>query len=123
MVKIHTRIFFINIVLILLIVYLLDAALSVVQLLNITFYFFLVYMVLALFLYTLKGGFYDGVAFGFRRFLSMVSKDGDPLEAWEEKPTPSTQVSRRLFQVVLFQWLALAILLGLLFAVYYIAGQ
>ncbi|ALX49784.1 DUF3899 domain-containing protein [Lentibacillus amyloliquefaciens] len=119
MLKTNIRIFLINCGTILLIVYLLESALTLRQLLDITFYFVLVYMVFALFLYTVKGGFYDGVTFGFRRFLSIMSKGGDPLEEWRDKPPISTQISTNLYRVVRFQWLSLTVLLTILFILYY----
>jgi hypothetical protein len=84
-----------------------------------TFYFMLVYMIVSLVTYTIKGGFYDGMAFGFRRFRSVMSKDGDPLEEWREKPAPSARVNQTFYRIVRFQWMALLLLLLILFLIYY----
>ncbi|TFJ93461.1 DUF3899 domain-containing protein [Lentibacillus salicampi] len=92
---------------------------TLLQFLNTTFYVVLIYMIISLVTYTIKGGFYDGVTFGFRRFRSVMSKDGDPLEEWREKPAPSARVNSTFYRIVRFQWVALLLLLLILILIYY----
>ncbi|GGJ82629.1 hypothetical protein GCM10007063_01420 [Lentibacillus kapialis] len=119
MLKRNLQLFALNIGVIFLTVCLAASALTVLQFLNITFYFVLIYMVLTLATYTVKGGFYDGVAFGLRRFRSKISKDGDPLEDWREKAAPSARISMPFYKAVRFQTIALLLLLLILFLIYY----
>ena len=71
-------------------------------------------------MYTIKGGFFDGVTFGFRRFNSVFIKRNDYLEEWREKPLPSEKFNSSLYQVLKFQGLALFILLLILIGIYYL---
>ncbi|WP_164667493.1 DUF3899 domain-containing protein [Virgibacillus doumboii] len=108
-----------NIGLILILVNLSESGFSLVQCLNITFYFLLIYMVIYLAMYTIKGGFFDGVTFGFRRFRHVMSKDPDYLDDWKKKPLPSYKVNSSFYRFVRFQSFALLLLLIVLILVYY----
>ena len=87
--------------------------------LNTLFYICLFYLILYLLMYTIKGGFFDGVTFGFRRFHSLFSRDKDSLDDWKEKPLPSEKYSHTLYQMIKFQSLFLLLLLLLLLIVFY----
>ncbi|MBP1948962.1 DUF3899 domain-containing protein [Virgibacillus litoralis] len=108
-----------NISIIFIMVYFRASIFSLVQILNMTFYFLLIYSVIFLLMYTMKGGFYDGVTFGFRRFRSVMSKQQDYLDEWKEKPLPSSKVSQRIYKIARFQSIALFILLIVLVLIYY----
>ncbi|SEP69757.1 protein of unknown function [Virgibacillus subterraneus] len=108
-----------NISIIFIMVYLRAPVFSLVHFINMTFYFSLIYIVIFLAMYTMKGGFYDGVTFGFRRFRSVMSKQSDYLEEWKEKPLPSSKVSQRFYKFARFQSIALLTLLVALVLFYY----
>ncbi|HLR60827.1 MAG TPA: DUF3899 domain-containing protein [Lentibacillus sp.] len=119
MFKRNLQILLINIAMIVLLVYWSAWTFTMLQFLNMTFYIALIYMILTLATYTIKGGFYDGVAFGLRRFRSKMSKDGDPLDEWRDKPAPSASINQPFYRIVRFQTIALFLLLLILFLVYY----
>lgn len=86
---------------------------------NIVFYVCFFYILLGLVIYTIKGGFYDGVTFGFRRFRALMSKS-DYMDEWQEKPLPSKRVNMGFYTMVKFQSICLIILLVLLLSIYYL---
>ncbi|GAA0421282.1 hypothetical protein GCM10008934_09770 [Virgibacillus salarius] len=90
---------------------------NLVNFINALFYVFLLLLVITLFIYTKKGGFFDGVTFGFRRFLSMMSNDY--MEEWKEKPAPSEKVNPSFYKIMQFQTITTFVLLGLLLIIYY----
>ncbi|MBM4761645.1 DUF3899 domain-containing protein [Bacillus sp. B15-48] len=86
---------------------------------NSLFYISFIYVMLFLVMYTTKGGFFDGVTFGFRRFHHVVIKREDYLEEWREKPLPSEKVATHLYPLIKFQSFSLFFcLLGLLIIYY-----
>lgn len=85
---------------------------------NVLFYITFGYLIVALFLYTKKGGFYDGVTFSFRRFISMMSKNTDYMEEWKERPLPSKKVNESFYSVARFQAIALMLIFLLTFLMY-----
>lgn len=108
-----------NIGLILILVYTSASGFALIEFVNITFYFLLIYIVLFLAMYTIKGGFFDGVTFGFRRFRHVMSKDPDYLDEWKEKPLPSNKVNKSIHRIVRFQSVALLLLLLVFILIYY----
>lgn len=90
-----------------------------VDFINVVFIISFVYLILTLFLYTKRGGFYDGIAFGFRKFRSLMAKERDELEEWKYKALPSQNVSGRLYNIVKVQTIALLTLLFILMLFYY----
>jgi len=86
---------------------------------NIVFYVFLVCSIVMLFLYIKKGGFFDGLAFSFSRFKSVVSKDISKIDSWKEKPPPSKKVNKKIYTILPFQLLWQFILLSVLLLIYY----
>lgn len=86
---------------------------------NIVFYVFLVCSIVMLFLYIKKGGFFDGLAFSFSRFKSVVSKDVSKIDSWKEKPPPSKKVNKKIYTILPFQLLWQFILLSVLLLIYY----
>ena len=66
--KTHFLLFIANIIIIFTIVLFLTPDQLFVQFINILFYFALLYTTVFLFHFVAKGGFFDGLIFGFRRF-------------------------------------------------------
>jgi hypothetical protein len=92
---------------------------AILYYINSLFYLSLVYLIVFLFMYTTKGGFFDGITFGFRRFNHVILKQNDYLEEWREKPLPSEKLNVHFYQILKFQALALIVLLSLLLVLYY----
>src|SRR5699024_1691195 len=86
---------------------------------NIVFYVFLTCSIVMLFLYIKKGGFFDGLAFSFSRFKSVVSKDVSKIDSWKEKLPPSEKVNKKVYTLLPFQLLWQLILLSVLLLIYY----
>ncbi|WP_400244360.1 DUF3899 domain-containing protein [Niallia sp. JL1B1071] len=93
---------------------------SFVHYINTVFYLSFFYIVVFLFLYIAKGGFFDGVTFSFRRFHHVILKNDDYLEEWKEKPLPSQKFNKRLYAALKFQALLLLIYLLILLFIHYI---
>jgi hypothetical protein len=70
-------------------------------------------------MYTIKGGFFDGVTYGFRRFNSIMFKRDDYLEEWREKSLPSEKFNASLYQRIKFQAASLLLLLIIMISLYY----
>ena len=87
---------------------------------NTLFYVFLICLVVILFLYIKKGGFFDGLAFSFRRYISMVSKSVDKIDSWKDKTPPSKNVNKTFYSMLSFQLLYQFLLLILLLIIYYL---
>ncbi|HLR08498.1 MAG TPA: DUF3899 domain-containing protein [Bacillota bacterium] len=91
-----------------------------VNYINTCFYIAFIYMMIWLVLVVIRGGFFNGIAFGFRRFRIIASKNPDFLEEMEEKPDLSERINKRFYQQIRFHaWILLAWLL-LLLLVYYV---
>ncbi|WP_312094048.1 DUF3899 domain-containing protein [Niallia sp.] len=93
---------------------------SFVHYINAVFYLSFIYIIIFLFLYIAKGGFFDGVTFSFRRFHHVMLKNDDYLEEWKEKPLPSQKFNKGFYSALKFQTLALFIYLLILLLVLYI---
>jgi hypothetical protein len=78
------------------------------------------YLLVVLLMYTVRGGFFDGVTYGFRRFNSEYIKRNDYLEEWREKPLPSEKFNSSFYQVIKFQGISLFIVLVFLLGIYYL---
>ncbi|KGX87810.1 DUF3899 domain-containing protein [Pontibacillus litoralis] len=92
---------------------------QLVHYINVLFYVFLLLLIVCLFTYTKKNGFFDGVTFGFRRFYHIMKQD-DLLDEWKEKRLPSEKVNISLYKVMQFQTIATGLLLVLLMCLYYL---
>jgi hypothetical protein len=117
--KTHFLLFIVNIISIFTIVLFLTPDQLFVQFINILFYFALLYTTVFLFHFVAKGGFFDGLIFGFRRFKNVMFHKNDVLEEWKEKPLPSENINLRLYEVLKIQTVALNIVLLLLLVIYY----
>lgn len=91
---------------------------SFVHLINVMFYVSISYIIFVLLLLTIRGGFYDGVMFGLRRYYHMTVKK-DYLEEWKEKPLPSENINNTFYHLITFQAVALIIIFISLLIIYY----
>ncbi|WP_420829216.1 DUF3899 domain-containing protein [Aquibacillus albus] len=91
---------------------------ELVDYINILFYFGLIYLGAWLLLFIIKGRFFDGLAYGFRKvsvsFKRTISVD------WEDKSAPSERISNFFMRKILFQGLSLTIIMFFLLCVYYL---
>jgi Domain of unknown function (DUF3899) len=119
MVKNKWKFFIINLFIILLIFLIFSKDYNLLNFINAVFYLSFVYLMIVLFMYTAKGGFFDGVTFGFRRFNTLMFKKNDYLESWRDKPLPSEKFNASLYQRLKFQSISLLVLLIILLILYY----
>jgi hypothetical protein len=92
---------------------------NLLHFINSLFYLCFVYLIVVLFMYTSKGGFFDGVTFGFRRFKSIMFTRNGYLEEYLDKPLPSENFNASIYQSLKFQAISLFVLLILLLFLYY----
>jgi len=105
-------------ILFILLVFLLLGEYNLTGFINAVFYISLAYLIVVLFLYTVRGGFYDGVTFSFRRFRAIMSRDY--LEEWKEKPLPSEKNNDNFYSLMKYQLFFLLLLFSILLVIYYI---
>lgn len=84
------------------------------------FYISLIYFILLLFLFIMKGRFFDGITWGFRRFRSIMSKNRDYLTELGDTPMPSDRISISFYRFIVFQTFTILLILVLLLSVYYL---
>ncbi|MFZ3580047.1 DUF3899 domain-containing protein [Virgibacillus sp. DJP39] len=87
---------------------------------NSIFYVTLAYFILMLFLFIIKGRFFDGISWSFRKFRSVMSKERDYLTEIGDVTMPSDRISIPFYRFIAFQTAALLLSLVLLLIVYYI---
>lgn len=92
---------------------------DLIHYINAVFYLSFFYLVIFIFMYISKGGFFDGVTFSFRRFNHTMFKKNDYLEEWKEKPLPSEMMNKTLYSSLQFQVIVLVILLLVLLVAFY----
>ncbi|MEQ6375490.1 DUF3899 domain-containing protein [Bacillaceae bacterium S4-13-58] len=88
-------------------------------LINILFYLSSAYLFMGIALFVIKGQFFDGVIFGFRRFFFRISKSRDLLDEWEPKPPISEKVNQTFLYVVFFQGVMLLLIMFVALFVFY----
>lgn len=109
----------INIILVSLLFFVLAPDYGLLHYINQLFYFAYFYIFIGIIMWVVKGGFFDGITYGFRRFSSKISKHKDYLDDWEEKPLPSQTINKSVPGFFLFHGIVLSIgLLALLFLYY-----
>nr|WP_309101852.1 DUF3899 domain-containing protein [Fredinandcohnia onubensis] len=113
------KFFILNLFITLLIFFIFSSAYNLLNFINSVFYLSFFYLITVLFMYTTKGGFFDGVTFGFRRFNSLMFKRNDYLEEWRDKPLPSEKFNASLYQRLKFQTICMLVLLIVLLVLYY----
>lgn len=87
---------------------------------NQLFYFAYFYIFIGIIMWVVKGGFFDGITYGFRRFSNRMSKNKDYLDDWKEKPLPSQTINKSLPGFFMFHGSVLSIgLIALLFIYYF----
>ncbi|ELK45209.1 DUF3899 domain-containing protein [Halobacillus sp. ACCC02827] len=86
---------------------------------NQLFYLAYFYLFIGILMWVIRGGFFDGIAYGFRRFYSTMSKQKDYLDDWKEKPLPSQTIGRSWLRFFLFQGSVLTVGLLALLVFYY----
>ncbi|MGY0692198.1 DUF3899 domain-containing protein [Virgibacillus sp. FSP13] len=91
-----------------------------VNYLNILFYQFLVYLSFCLSLFIIKNRFFDGVTFGLRRFRRLITRNDDSFIPSEELTVPSEKVNQLFYQLVMFQTIALFIIVIILHLIYFL---
>ncbi|SDJ44643.1 DUF3899 domain-containing protein [Salimicrobium halophilum] len=87
---------------------------------NSVFYIVFFYLFVALLMWVIRGKFFDGVTYSFRRFYSKVSKQRDYLEEWKEKPLPSDTINHSWLRMFFFHGSLMLIAMLLLLAIYYV---
>ncbi|WP_420818835.1 DUF3899 domain-containing protein [Paraliobacillus sediminis] len=86
---------------------------------DIIFYFSLAYLLCWMIFFTIKGRFFDGVIYGFRKVGNGVLRKL-AFDDWEDKPMPSTKVSPSFLGFLLTQGLYLLVIMFILLFIYYI---
>ncbi|MFP7298475.1 DUF3899 domain-containing protein [Neobacillus niacini] len=92
---------------------------NLLHFINALFYLCFTYLIVVLFMYTRRGGFFDGVTFGFRRFKSIMFNRNSYLDEYLDKPLPSENFNASIYQRLKFQTIALFLLLILLLLLFY----
>lgn len=105
---------FISIILVVII--LLINGINLVHLINTLFYFTTFYLIVFLYLFVAKGGFFDGLAYGFRRFRFRNFTD----YANMGEDLPSVQVNSVFYYVIKYQFITFALLLFIAQLIYFI---
>lgn len=88
---------------------------------NQLFYISFFYLFIGITMWVIRGGFFDGITYGFRRFTSKMSKQSDYLDDWKERPLPSHTISKSFPNFLLFQGALLSFCVVALLIIYYSA--
>lgn len=112
--------FLVNIFISIILFFISAPAYNLRYLINSLFYVSFVYLIFMLFLFIIKGRFFDGITWSFRRFRSVMSKNRDILAEMGDYPMPSDRISSTFYRFITFQTFALLIILIMLLIVYYI---
>lgn len=86
---------------------------------NSVFYIVFFYLFVALFMWVIRGRFFDGVTYSFRRFYNKMSKQRDYLDEWENKPLPSEIVNHTWLRMFFFHGVIMLLFMFFLLAIYY----
>ncbi len=68
--------------------------------------------------FILKGRFFDGIVYGFRRFGARVVKK-DLLDEWADKTLPSERISTNYLSFIFFQGIVLTTVMIVLLLIFY----
>ncbi|MFD1851983.1 DUF3899 domain-containing protein [Oceanobacillus bengalensis] len=109
-----------NITVTVLLVFIFSDGYGIIHFVNGFFFISFAYLIVLLFQLTIRGGFYNGITFGFRRFRSIMSRDRDYLEEWKDKPLPSEKTNDTFYSFLKFQTIALIGIFLLLMFLYYL---
>ncbi|WP_217587914.1 DUF3899 domain-containing protein [Lentibacillus saliphilus] len=102
------------------ILFVISSNFSLVNYVNILFYLTFIYIILWLVLFISKGGFFNGITFGFRKFRSIFQKDRDLLKEMDNKEDLSDRVNLNFYEHMRFHALSLSFITIVLLLVYYI---
>ncbi|SDL98289.1 DUF3899 domain-containing protein [Sediminibacillus halophilus] len=94
-------------------------ALQLKHMINILFYFGACWLFVGIFLWTVHGGFFDGVVYGFRKSFERSFKRNDYLS--ENDTVPSEKVSISFVKAACFQGFCLLVLMLILLTRFYAA--
>ncbi|PBB06119.1 DUF3899 domain-containing protein [Salimicrobium humidisoli] len=86
---------------------------------NSVFYVVFFYLFIALIMWVIRGRFFDGIAYSFRRFYNKTSKQRAYLEEWKGKPLPSETVNRSWLRMFFFQGVIMLMVMFVLLFFYY----
>lgn len=86
---------------------------------NSVFYVGSFYFFIGLVLLVIRGKFFDGITYSFRRFIHKSSKNPDYLDDWEDKPLPSEKIHAEFMKFFLFQGAVLMAIMVFLLLAYY----
>ncbi|WP_369688251.1 DUF3899 domain-containing protein [Paraliobacillus sp. PM-2] len=89
------------------------------HIINTLFYLVILYISLWLILITVKGGFFDGLTYGFQKVGGSIFRRINKIE-WEDKPLPSERINITLVPFFRFQAVTLACVMLLLLIFYYV---
>lgn len=85
---------------------------------NALFYISSFYLIVWLISFIVRGRFFDGIIYGFRRFGGRIVNK-DLLDEWADKPNPSESISTSFLTVILFQGLSLTLVTVGLLVIFY----
>ncbi|WP_162632564.1 DUF3899 domain-containing protein [Paraliobacillus zengyii] len=108
----------INLFVTFLIFLLFSPSLRLIYYIDIIFYFSLTYLLCWMIFFTIKGRFFDGVIYGFRKVGNGVLRKL-AFDDWEDKPMPSAKVGDSFLAFLLKQGLYLLIIMFILLIIYY----
>ncbi|RKD68071.1 uncharacterized protein DUF3899 [Sinobaca qinghaiensis] len=117
-VKINSALFAVNLMIILVLFFGLFSNKSFLDFINGGFYVFSVYFILSLIFFVIKGKFFDGIIYSFRRFSSRVAK-GNANEDYLQKRDPSETLSSQFLSIWYYQTIILAVFICFLLLLYY----
>jgi len=121
MFKKNWSLFLLNLLLSIILFFIFADEYTLLHYINMLFYICFLYVIIFLIQYTMKGGFFDGITFGFRRFHHNLFNKNDYLEEWRDKPLPSEKIQPSVYQIIIFQSISLILVLLLLLGLYYFA--
>lgn len=117
-VKINSALSAVNLMIILVLFFGFLSNKSFLDFINAGFYVFSVYFILSLIFFVIKGKFFDGIIYSFRRFSSRVAK-GNANEDYLQKRDPSETLSSQFLSIWYFQTIILAVFICFLLLLYY----
>lgn len=87
---------------------------------NALFYVTAFYTIIFLYLYIVKGTFFDGIVYSFRHFREVVFPNSNAYEVSKVKALPSENINPHLFHIVKWQFVTMLGSLLVLQAIYFL---
>lgn len=91
---------------------------TLLHIIDALFYVTAIIMIIFLYLFILKGKFFDGVMYGMREFLKKTKKDND--HTMDDRPLPSETVNDHTYRLFKYQFLTFLVLLVILLVIYFL---